>query len=105
MVEVTTRRPKEIACSSWPEVVTAIDNLVGSNPYEWLFRGHEQASWPLAPTLERVCAPEIRHLTERQLYDDFTSKAHLYTSHLPSNTDILSWMAAMQHYGIPTRLL
>jgi hypothetical protein len=105
MAAVTTLRPKEIAYSSWQDVATAIDGLAGSNPYEWLFRGHEQASWPLAPALERVCAPEIRYQTERQLYEDFTSKAHLYTSHLPSSDDALSWMAAMQHHGIPTRLL
>jgi hypothetical protein len=102
---VTTLRPKEIACSSWQEVVGAIDQLAGNNAYEWLFRGHEQASWSLAPTLERFCSAAIRYRTERQLYDDFKSKAHLYTSHLPSREDVLSWMAAMQHHGIPTRLL
>jgi hypothetical protein len=104
MESVTTLRPKETACSTWQDVVEAIDNLT-SNPYEWLFRGQEEASWSLAPTLERICPADTRYRAERQLFEDFTAKAHIYTSHLPPTEDFQSWMATMQHHGIPTRLL
>ncbi len=58
-----------------------------------------------ASRFERVCPSQVRYQTEKQLFHDFTSKAHLYTSHLPSEDDHLSWIAAMQHHGVPTRLL
>lgn len=33
------------------------------------------------------------------------SNAHLYLNHTPKEDDALSWLAIMQHYGAPTRLL
>lgn len=35
----------------------------------------------------------------------FKGAAHLYQSNLPDDADYLSWIAFMQHHGIPTRLL
>jgi len=35
----------------------------------------------------------------------FKRSAHQYLSHLPKDDDLVSWLAIMQHYGAPTRLL
>ena len=43
--------------------------------------------------------------TELTLYDEFRSKAHLYSAPVPPHEDVVSWLAAMQHHRVPTRLL
>jgi FRG domain len=77
-------------------------------PY-WLFRGMP-SDFDLQTSLERVLvdagiplneAPEI----ERKLLKEFKRRAHSYVDSLPADGDVLGWLALMQHYGAPTRLL
>jgi hypothetical protein len=96
---------KELTCATWADLEREIEALVGPDPYQWLFRGHQQASWQLAPRIERECSLAQLVRTEFALYEGFRSKAHLYTTQLPPLEDTVSWLAAMQHHGIPTRLL
>jgi hypothetical protein len=42
---------------------------------------------------------------ENQLLYDFRSSAHQFLANLPSETEKLEWLAVLQHYGTPTRLL
>jgi hypothetical protein len=42
---------------------------------------------------------------ETTLLSTFRAAAHLYQQNLPADQDDLSWLALMQHHGIPTRLL
>jgi hypothetical protein len=42
---------------------------------------------------------------ERKLLKEFKRRAHFYLSPLPAEGDVLGWLAVMQHYGAPTRLL
>lgn len=73
---------------------------------EWVFRGHAGASWPLATALERADSAD-RAADEWRMIDHFRRRASL---HLPpqlnlTDDDVFGWMALMQHYGAPTRLL
>ena len=76
----------------------------------WLFRGMPNNKFSMQTSLERVLidagielmeAPGI----ERQLLKEFKRRAHFYLDPLPAPEDILGWLALMQHYGAPTRLL
>ncbi|BCS33662.1 hypothetical protein TBR22_A28890 [Luteitalea sp. TBR-22] len=72
----------------------------------WVFRGHAGASWPLATALERADSAD-RAADEWRMIDHFRRRAAL---HLPpqlqlTDEDVFGWMALMQHYGAPTRLL
>lgn len=75
-----------------------------------LFRGQHDSEWELTSSLER----EFKRLgvqedyflnKERALLFEFRRRAHLYTSDLPENDDLVGWLALMQHHGAPTRLL
>lgn len=76
-----------------------------------MFRGQSSAKWPLETLLDRykrlfggrgADAAEI----EEGLLREFQRKAHLYRDDLPPcNRDMIEWLALMQHYGAPTRLL
>ncbi len=97
--------------------VAHVDGLLGyaqtlpsqEPQYRWLFRGMPR-DFQLQTSLEGVLvdagislteAPEI----ERKLLKEFKRRAHFYASPLPSDGDVLGWLALMQHYGAPTRLL
>ncbi len=72
----------------------------------WVFRGHAGASWPLATAMERTESTD-RAADEWRMIDHFRRRASL---HLPpqlhlEDEDVFGWMALMQHYGAPTRLL
>jgi hypothetical protein len=45
-----------------------------------------------------------RHL-EGGLVKRFVRQSHHYLAHLPDEGNVLEWLALMQHYGAPTRLL
>jgi FRG domain len=71
------------------------------------FRGHGDASWPLAPSLYR---PESKtqgvgaeYYNEALLLERFRLRAPTFLERLPE-TD-WEWLFLMQHYGLPTRLL
>lgn len=106
-------------CKDWDEIVKAFGSVpqtrVGRTEegdqlnVTWIFRGHKSHEHELRPTIERVALPldweEIEYLTMRE----FESKAalHLDARLLWQNSshDKLDWLALMQHYGAPTRLL
>lgn len=73
----------------------------------WLFRGQRDARWGLETTLERASrrlGVDIKQY-ERCIVKEFPRHAHTFLDRTPKETDTLEWLALMQHYGAPTRLL
>jgi len=87
----------------------------------WAFRGHADTAWDLETSLDRetilqyatksldgmqVSGMERRAAShEKPMMRDFQKRAHQYLHHLPGDDEIIDWLALMQHYGAPTRLL
>src|SRR5579863_6165910 len=75
----------------------------------WIFRGHKKESYPLQPSIERDYPYCDWAEIEYRILREFQSKArlHMDPAQLPPTSPKykLSWLAIMQHYGAPTRLL
>lgn len=73
----------------------------------WVFRGQRSAEWFLEPTAERIVAG--RQITwleaERRAIAALQSYGESDLLHRPEQDDYLGWLALLQHYGGPSRLL
>jgi hypothetical protein len=83
---------------------------IGSGLVRWAFRGHVDARYPLETTLYRGgerfhCPPEILAEREAWMLRQFQRRAHHYIKDPPSVDERLEWLALIQHFGGPTRLL
>jgi hypothetical protein len=67
----------------------------------WLFRGHADSRWMLHPGVQRGYTPQ----QERYLTNEFRVRASGRHVSCPLSNDYPAWLALMQHYGLPTRLL
>jgi hypothetical protein len=67
----------------------------------WLFRGQADSSWDLKPSVYRDYSPQ----QERYFTNEFRVRARSRYNACPANNDYSGWLALMQHYGLPTRLL
>jgi hypothetical protein len=95
----------EIRLSNPADLIQAFNSL----PSHFIFRGQANADWKLESSLERVvgtkwCADEAKKYEELSLAR-FRSKFHLYDHENIEPDSMLAWLAIMQHYGVPTRLL
>ncbi|MCO4088795.1 MAG: FRG domain-containing protein [Limnohabitans sp.] len=76
---------------------------------EWIFRGQACSSWSITNSLERTRKRVAPTLTNSQLEKNIVSRfkrgAHLVSSYTPNLDNSLEWLALIQHYGGPTRLL
>lgn len=84
----------------------------------WIFRGEKIHDFPLTTSLERAI-DELGEKKKEVLYKDwqnilkfegavireFKRKCHLFVDNPPPNERFVEWLALMQHYGAPTRLL
>jgi hypothetical protein len=75
----------------------------------WMFRGQRDADWVLRSSLER-CARRMQWERPRRdlevgIYRRFQRHAHLFVSPLPSEDDVIEWLALIRHFGAPTRLV
>lgn len=83
----------------------------------WCFRGQREVSWSLDTSLDRAVRVEYsgrdhsgyyhldRDSEQSELLLRFQQQAQHHVSHLPATDDFGSWLALMQHHGVPTRLL
>jgi hypothetical protein len=92
---------------SWSEFIDIIQSWRGFR--NWCFRGQADAQWTLRPSLSRHI--EVSKVSdkawarqEERIRRIFERKSHLFTTDTPQG-DELEWLALMQHYGAPTRLL
>lgn len=102
----------------WPAVRDAFDQFpapklgfdFNGEPTEvtWIFRGDKGANCGLKPAIERVAKGKPSWAAvEFKVLEEFQSRArmHINPRDIPPGDTKLSWLALMQHYGIPTRLL
>ncbi|MBR5712033.1 MAG: FRG domain-containing protein [Lachnospiraceae bacterium] len=73
----------------------------GSNAQLW-YRGEENSALTLVPSIQRS---ERRLEMERFLSNDFYVRAMQIFNNPPAKHDYAHWVALMQHYGLPTRIL
>lgn len=96
---------KLVEITSVAELIEIINNL----PNHYIYRGQADSSWGLQSSLERVVGVGWSS-DSAQRFEDFSlgrfqSKFHLYDKENCQPNSKLAWLAAMQHYGIPTRLV
>ena len=83
---------------------------LGASLNGWIFRGHANADNPLETTLYRTANRRAGPLPflfewEERILRQFQRRAHHYVGDLPRRKERLEWLALIQHYGGPTRLL
>lgn len=98
---------RAIRVNSWDEARSLSQSLPIPN---WAFRGQENASWGLKTKLERVIdryeiRKEFISYAEEDILESFQRRAHQYLRNPPSRENKLEWVALIQHYCGPTRLL
>jgi len=95
-----------------------VANLTG----EWAFRGQCDQRWSLETSIDRASKRSIKLPThdgldntsqvlldpsrnEKNMLEEFRRRAHHFLKSTPADDEILDWLALMQHYGAPTRML
>jgi hypothetical protein len=108
-----------IDCPDWRALTVAFDEIpapVLRRDEEgetfrrgWVFCGHKRKFYPLQPSIERAYPYTFWPEAEYRLLREFQAKAPMHmdpaTLPEPNGKHKLSWLAIMQHYGAPTRLL
>ena len=94
------------------ETISTIETLVtrlNSHRNSFVYRGHADAEWSLESSLERLIGTAWNAANAKKFeeysYDEFRSRFHLYDSENRTPSSKLAWLATMQHYGVPTRLI
>jgi hypothetical protein len=83
------------------KLTEASSDVFKSTGTKWWFRGQRSAAWGLLPGVRRG----YTRLQERYLTNLFYSRAQMRHSHYPAESDYGAWLALMQHYRLPTRLM
>jgi FRG domain len=101
---------ENIPCNDFSDFVIKVKELPRDKRHRWVFKGLENASWSLKTTLERECerfgiSGDDVHRREYNMIREFQRRLHHYEVSIPARDDVDEWMALMQHYGAPTRLL
>jgi hypothetical protein len=91
--------------NTWREARTLADELSG-----WRFRGQQDASWVLNTSLQRAGQQGqqtcfLLTKIEEQIIEEFQRRAHHFLPDPPQLESLIEWMAVIQHFGGPTRLL
>src|SRR3954449_8563554 len=83
------------------ELTHAVKGLRAEKHWKWWYRGHADSGWALLPFIRRGFSAR----QERYLTNEFRPRAAMRYPHPPRDDDYAGWLALMQHYGLPTRLL
>lgn len=84
---------KELADHSWPG---------------WIFRGQGRSDWKITSSLERskIDGPDERaDSIEHQVIEEFKRYSKHYSFVETTPTNLVEWLALIQHFGSPTRLV
>src|SRR6516225_6734614 len=84
--------------------------ITGPTYLNWAFRGERDERWPLYSSLSRYLRDfgVVRRAwaeQESRILRIFKRKAHQFLDKPPDSDDDFQWLALMQHYGAPTRLI
>lgn len=95
----------EVEARSWSDVRDLSESLIVPH----VFRGHENATWGLAPTIERAAErggvfPVDIVDREAWMLREFARRSHQHGIAVPSDSPV-DVLALVQHHGGPTRLL
>lgn len=108
---------KTHTCSNWVEITNCIDefpppetkvdpDIGGVTTEAWIFRGDADSSYNLQPGIERAAIGSLEWPGLEVLVSaEFKRRARAHTEAHLIPDDELTWLALMQHYTIPTRLL
>jgi FRG domain len=91
----------DITVSSVNELTKVVYATFESTKTRWWFRGQRDFSWNLLPKVRRGYTRQ----QERYLTNLFYTRARTRHARCPADDDYGSWLALMQHFGLPTRLL
>jgi hypothetical protein len=90
--------------NSWLEARILADELS-----LWVFRGQQDASWSLSTALQRGATKGNTAFLltgiEEQIIEEFQRRAHHFLQDPPELAARVEWLALIQHFGGPTRLL
>lgn len=96
---------EQIAIKNVSELIQSLNEL----PNNFIYRGQANAEWNLQSSLERIIGKSWSQQQAQKFEEysllQFQSKYHLYNRENLQPSSKLAWLAAMQHYGVPTRLL
>lgn len=92
---------KQIDINTWHD----FKNLVDKFPPEYIYRGQADSNWGIECSLERAEFKDLDFDIENRLIDDFKRVAHYYLNEKELPKTNLAWLALIQHYGTPTRLI
>ncbi len=97
----------EVKIDNWNDIFSIDHHFLAP----FYFRGQNNINWTLQTSIERI---QEKHYPYYKQYDtnekwmihEFRRKFHLYSQTItPNFEDNFEWLAIMQHYGAPTRLL
>lgn len=104
-------------CSDWGDIVRCLEEFPSQEVWYdegnvtrtgWVFRGLSDSRFCLEPAVERQARFKSMSWFALQQFIalEFQSRAHIHLSPILARPEgELTWLAQMQHYGIPTRLL
>lgn len=104
-------------CSSWAEITewlgefpppeASIDHEGGFAAKTWAFRGLKSSCYELQPAIEREARDKSMEWSALEVLvsSEYKARARMHLSAPLIPADEVTWLAQMQHYAIPTRLL
>lgn len=98
---------KIIKIKTWDDLIDKHDSLIDNKSF--LFRGQTNQKWDLESSLDRFTkiTKSKKNKLEYFFLREFQRRFHNYSTKfkLPAEENQIEWLALMQHYGTPTRLL
>ena len=92
----------EVTANTFGELQQAGNRAVSAlGQSETWFRGHEDATWQLQPSIFR----RFNRSQEIKLFGYFMNRAVGLRERCPTRGNPGEWLCLMQHHGLPTRLL
>src|SRR5690606_14403222 len=82
--------------------------FIDKSKHEWIYRNQGNSLWTLTTSLERSNNKEpIERIAsiENQIVEEFKRAAKHYLPKKFLPTTLTEWLALIQHYGSPTRLI